>query len=129
MNGGKNLKIITNSNCNNSPKNKFIETYSINLLTKNLTELQLNSTSHISIVLPDGKEIKNLADLEQWSMEAETVTSITSVSHGKQAFFLALLTNENQENYFTIYYEFETFKAKKIEKIILFEGHMLNRIS
>lgn len=129
MNGGKNLKIITNSNCNNSPKNKFIETYSINLLTKNLTELQLNSTSHISIVLPDGKEIKNLADLEQWSMEAETVTSITSVSHGKQAFFLALLTNKNQENYFTIYYEFETFKAKKIEKIILFEGHMLNRIS
>ncbi|MBM7711349.1 hypothetical protein [Enterococcus xiangfangensis] len=123
------MKIITNSNCNNSPKNKFIETYSINLLTKNLTELQLNSTSHISIVLPDGKEIKNLADLEQWSMEAETVTSITSVSHGKQAFFLALLTNKNQENYFTIYYEFETFKAKKIEKIILFEGHMLNRIS
>lgn len=122
------MKIITNSNCNNSPKNKFIEMYSINLLTKNLTELQLNSTSHISIVLPDGKEIKNLADLEQWSMEAETVTSIASVSHGKQAFFLALLTNKNQENYFTIYYEFETFKAKKIEKIILFEGHMLNRI-
>ncbi|MGX7204397.1 hypothetical protein [Enterococcus pingfangensis] len=122
------MKIVTNNNCNNSPKNKFIEIYSINLLTKNLTELQLDSTSHISIILPDGKEIKNLADIEKWSVEAETVTSIASVSHGKQAFFLALLTNKNKENYFTIYYEFETFKADKIEKIILFEGHMLNRI-
>ncbi|HBK4031848.1 hypothetical protein HQ886_05595 [Enterococcus faecium] len=122
------MKIITNKNCNNSPKNKFIETYSINLLLKNLSELKADSTKHISIILPDGMEINDLVDIEKWSIEAETITSVASASHGKQAFFLALLTNKNRENYITIYYEFKTHKANKMEKIILFEGHMLNRL-
>lgn len=121
------MKIIPNENCNNSPKNKFVETYSINLLNKNLTALKVDSANDISITLLDGTETDNLADLEKWGIEADTITSVASVSHGKQAFFLALLTKGNQENYLTIYYEFKTFKANEIAKIIIFEGSMLNK--
>ncbi|MEB7312367.1 hypothetical protein [Enterococcus faecium] len=59
------MKIITNKNCNNSPKNKFIETYSINLLLKNLSELKADSAKHISIILPNGMEINDLVDIEK----------------------------------------------------------------
>ncbi|MBC1490164.1 hypothetical protein HCJ52_14150 [Listeria sp. FSL L7-1485] len=123
------MKIISTNNCDNSPKNNFIETYSIHLLTKNLKELQLTSASSISIILPGGLEIDNLIDLKKWDLEVDTVLPVAAASHGKQAFFLALLTQENKERYLTIYYEFKTFKADKINKVIVFEGDMVNRIS
>lgn len=122
------MKIIASSHCNNSPKNKFVETYSISLLTKDVTELQLHSSDPMSIILPDGKEIKGLSELENWHLNAEILTSIAAISHGKQGSFLGLLTNGKTERYLTIYYEFKTLKADKMSKVIVFEGNELNKI-
>ncbi|WP_368654328.1 hypothetical protein AB4Y30_04670 [Ornithinibacillus sp. 4-3] len=118
------MEIIRNSGCDNAPKNKFIQEYSIALLTNNQEALLEKSAEQIEMYLSKGTMIKGKEALSQLRDFLPTGHQIlrcdASISHGKQASFLGTLENDIETLFVSIHYEFRTFKATDIVKAILF---------
>ncbi|MGM0126318.1 hypothetical protein IGI37_003747 [Enterococcus sp. AZ194] len=115
------MKIIPSQTCGNSPKNQFVETYSIHLLTKNQNELNNLTDSAIMIQLPNGPVINSLTDLDQLELAFETLTCLVSIAHGRHGSFLGAIRQKDSEKLIAVHYEFKTLKADKIKHVTLFE--------
>lgn len=91
------MKINLSSTCGNSPKNTFVQDYTVKLLSFDFDQLTSMSTDDIEIVIPDKGSIKgkqHLTNLKNYFMKDIAVLTIdSSISHGKFGAALCEISN------------------------------------
>lgn len=112
------MKIIESNNCKNSPKNKFIEDYSIALLSNELPKV-----NYPNILIISGTHYETVADIETYfksvTLDYDCVLCKNSITHGKHGTFLGLLSKDNESKFVSIHYDFTSVKGNKIEKVTI----------
>ncbi|AEB28878.1 hypothetical protein CAR_c01270 [Carnobacterium sp. 17-4] len=117
------MKINLSSTCGNSPKNTFVQDYTVKLLSFDFDQLASMSTDGIEIVIPDKGSIKgkqHLTDLKNYFMEDIAVLTIdSSISHGKYGAALCEISNSEESYKISFDYTFNNLKAELIKDVII----------
>ncbi|WYJ76744.1 hypothetical protein DOK78_001380 [Enterococcus sp. DIV2402] len=89
------MKIKRSQTCHNSPKNQFIEEFSLALLQQNTQALAV--TKDWQLIIVGGKQIPP---------QIEAITIIASISHGRYGSCMGEVTVDDELYHFAIHYEF-----------------------
>lgn len=114
------MKINLSSTCGNSPKNKFVQDYTVKLLSFDFDNLANMSVENIKIFIPNRGLIKgksNLIDVKKYlKTDSKVLTIETSISHGKYGAVLGEISDNEKAYQISIHYIFENMKAESIEE-------------
>jgi len=117
------MRINLSSTCGNSPKNEFVQDYTVKLLSFDFDNLADMSVENVKILIPDRGLIKgksNLIDIKKYlNTDIKVLTIDSSISHGKHGAVLCEIS-DNEKNYkISVHYIFENMKAELIEEAIV----------
>lgn len=105
-------EIIKSGKCGNSPKNAFVENFTIWLMTADQEKLSEASS-------PDGlawlDERQPLID-HLAKMNPTTVTIFEAISHGRVGAACGEFVTPNSVSEFSVFLEFENTKAEKVHR-------------
>lgn len=114
------MKINLSSSCGNSPKNKFVQDYTVKLLSFDLDNLSNMSADNIRILIPDRGLIKgksNLTHLKKYlNVDINLLTIESSISHGKYGAVLCEISDNEKDYKVSVHYLFKNMKAEIIEE-------------
>lgn len=110
--------INLSSTCGNSPKNKFVQDYTIKLLSFDFDNLSKMSSNDIEILIPDRGLVKgksNLLDIKNYlNFDIKLLTIDSSISHGKYGSVLCQISDNKNDYKVSIHYIFTNTKAEFI---------------
>lgn len=117
------MKINLSSTCGNSPKNKFVQDYTVKLLSFDFDNLANMSVENVKILIPDRGLIKgksNLIDIKKClKTDIKVLTINSSISHGKYGAVLCEISDNEKDYKISVHYIFENMKAEFIEEAIV----------
>ncbi len=117
------MKINLNETCGNSPKNTFVQDYTVMLLSLDYDYLANKSVENVKIMIPDRGLIEgksNLFALEKWlPTDFEVLTIETAISHGKSGAAHCIMRNNNKDYMISVHYIFQNLKAQLIEEAVI----------
>lgn len=117
------MKIKLSSTCGNSPKNKFVQDYTVTLLSFDFDNLANMSAENIKISIPDRGLItgkSNLIDIKEYlKTDIEVLTINSSISHGKYGAALCEICENGKDYKISIHYIFENMKTELIEEAVI----------
>jgi hypothetical protein len=117
------MKINLSPTCGNSPKNKFVQDYTVKLLSFDFDNLANMSAEKVKILIPDRGLIQgkaNLIDIKKYLITDMNVLTIDSaISHGKYGAVLCEISGNEKEYKISIHYVFENMKAELIKEAIV----------
>ena len=100
--------------CNNSPKNAFVEEYTVAFLQQNTSYMQENSTEDYVITMLGNYDFPEILQ------EIEQVRIIASISHGKFGSSTGELMMNKVAYAFAFQYEFATTTKKIVKQATVF---------
>ena len=116
------MKINLSSTCGNSPKNKFVQDFTVKLLSFDFDNLANMSVENVKIFIPDRGLIEgrsNLGDIKKYlKTDIKVLTIDSAISHGKYGAVLCEISDE-KDYQVSIHYIFENIKAEFIEEAIV----------
>lgn len=117
------MKINLSSTCGNSPKNKFVQDYTVNLLSFDFDNLSKMSADNVKILIPDRGLINgksNLIDLRKYlSVDINLLTIESSISHGKYGAVFCEISDNEKDYKVSVHYTFKNLKAELIEEAFI----------
>lgn len=117
------MKINLSSTCGNSPKNKFVQDYTVRLLSFDFDNLSNMSADNVKILIPDRGLIKgksNLIDLKKYlKVDIKLLTIDSSISHGKYGAVLCEISDNEKDYKVSVHYIFKNMKAELIEEVFV----------
>lgn len=106
--------------CGNSPKNKFVQDYTVKLLSLDFNNLYSMSADKVKILIPDRGLIKgksNLIDVKKHlKVDIQLLTIVSSITHGKYGAVLCEISDDEKDYKVSIHYIFTNMKAELIEE-------------
>lgn len=127
------MRINLSSTCGNSPKNKFVEDYTLALLSFDFDNLKKMSTDNIKISIPDRTLIEGqakLTDIKNYiKTDIEEITIDSSISHGKYGCALSEISDKKSSYKISFHYIFKNMKAELIEEATILMVEINNLIS
>ena len=117
------MKINLSPTCGNSPKNKFVQDYTVKLLSFDFDNLANMSVENVKILIPDRGLImgkSNLIDIKKYlKTDIKVLTIDSSISHGKYGAVLCEISDNEKDYKISVHYIFENMKAEFIEEVIV----------
>lgn len=117
------MKINLSSTCGNSPKNKFVQDYTVKFLSFDFDNLANMSVENVKISIPDRGLIMgktNLIDIKKYiKTDIKVLTIHSSISHGKYGALLCEISDNEKDYKISIHYTFKNMKAELIEEAII----------
>lgn len=117
------MKINLRSTCSNSPKNKFVQDYTVKLLSFDFDNLANMSVENVKIFIPDRGLIEgrsNLVDIKKYlKTDIKVLTIDSAISHGKYGAVLCEISDNEKDYKISVHYIFENIKAEFIEEAIV----------
>ncbi|WP_414841989.1 hypothetical protein [Enterococcus saccharolyticus] len=99
------MNIHRSQTCRNSPKNQFIEDFTIALIQNNLSKEVV--AADWQLVIAGGKQIPQ---------QIQEMTVIASISHGKYGSCTGELMVEDEVYHFSVHYEFVSTTKTIVQK-------------
>ncbi|HOW22369.1 MAG TPA: hypothetical protein PLV23_01925 [Sedimentibacter sp.] len=117
------MKINLSSTCGNSPKNKFVQDFTVKLLSFDFDNLANMSVENVKILIPDRGLIEgrsNLGDIKKYlKTDIKVLTIDSAISHGKYGAVLCEVSDNEKDYKISVHYIFENIKAEFIEEAIV----------
>ena len=117
------MKINLSSTCGNSPKNKFVQDYTVKLLSFDFDNLANMSVENVKILIPDKGLImgkSNLIEIKKYlKTDIEVLSIESSISHGKHGAVLCEIRDNEKDYKISVHYIFQNMKAEFIEEAIV----------
>lgn len=114
------MKINLSSTCGNSPKNKFVQDYTVKLLSFDFNDLANMSVENVKILIPDRGQItgkSNLIDIKRYLItDIKVLTIDSSISHGKYGAVLCEISGNKKDYKISIHYIFDNMKGEFIKE-------------
>lgn len=117
------MKINLSSTCDNSPKNKFVQDYTVALLSFDFDKLRKMSADKIEISIPDKaliNEKSNITNIQKYlKNDIKEITIDSSISHGKYGCALSEIRDKSKRYKISIHIIFKNIKADLVENVTI----------